>query len=196
MFNHLIVITAPKFFKMEASILNQLFEAGLTRLHLRKPGANKLAVRNLINEIDPYFRKCIIVHYHQDLVPEMELGGMHYSYHTVPNSGKSSDNYTFSYSLHDWDELQEVQEKMDYCFISPVSNSISKTEYLANEALQTVPAFARNVFALGGINEANCEGILDKGYCGVAVLGAIWEDENSALQRFKVLHEKLKNYGE
>lgn len=195
MFDKLIVITAPDFFGGEADTLNQLFEAGLKRLHLRKPQGRRGEVETLINEIDPNFRKFIAVHYHQDLVTEMELGGMHFSYNTSSEPAGLSDKCTVSCSSHSWDELKEIQDKIDYCFMGPVFNSISKVGHLANEALQQVPLFARNVFALGGITEANCKEVIDKGYSGLAVLGTIWEDKNQALQRFKVLHKKLKAYG-
>lgn len=191
MFDKLIVITAPELFEGEAEILNRLFEAGLTRLHLRKLQGRK-AVERLINEIDCNFRKFIAVHYHQDLVSEMELGGMHFSYHASSNPAELSDKYTVSCSSHSWAELKEVQDKIDYCFMAPVFNSISKVGHLANKALHQVPPFARNVFALGGITEANCKEVIDKGYSGVAVLGALWEDKNQALQRFEVLHRKTK----
>ena len=191
MFDRLIVITAPEFFGEEAEILNQLFEAGLKRLHLRKPQGRKEELEKLIMEIGPGFRKFIAVHYHQELAVEMNLGGMHFSYHTNSNPADITDRYTVSCSLHSWNELEEVQQKIDYCFMSPVFNSISKVRYLANEALQEVPSFALNVFALGGISEANCVEVLDKQYSGVAVLGALWDDPSQALLRFKVLRNKV-----
>lgn len=195
MFDRLIVITAPGFFEGEADILNQLFEAGLKRLHLRKPLGGRGELERLVSEIDPNFRKRVAVHYHQGLVTELGLGGMHFSYHASSNPADLSDEYTVSCSLHSWGELEKVQEKIDYCFMGPVFNSISKLGYLANEALQDVPGFARNVFALGGINEANCNQVLSIGYTGVAVLGALWEDKEQALQRFTALQGKVKAHG-
>lgn len=190
----LIVITDPVFFNGEAEILNQLFEAGLTRLHLRKPQTGKEELKKLITEIDLNFRRFITIHYHPDLVTEMELGGIQYAYPEIPDHINLADTKV-SCSLHKWEELKEVQEKIDYCFMSPVFNSISKFGYQANEELMQVPAFARNVYALGGITEANYERLLDNGYSGIAVLGYLWEDKSLTLERFKVLQEKLETYG-
>ena len=76
----------------------------------------------------------------------------------------------------------------------PVVNSISKNGYHANEALNKVPAFAENVYALGGITANNCKAVLDMGYYGIAILGYLWEDKNQVLQRFALLQEKLSVY--
>ncbi|MGV3507931.1 MAG: thiamine phosphate synthase [Sphingobacteriaceae bacterium] len=192
--DRLIVISSPDFFIGEAKMLNQLFESGLTRFHLRKPESRKEELRGLLSEIDFNYRKRITMHYHLDLVTEMELGGMHFSYPQIKNQVKSNNAYSVSCSLHKWDELFEVRQTIDYCFMSPVFNSISKSGYQANEALNKVPAFAENVYALGGITANNCKTALDMGYSGIAILGYLWEDKNQVLQRFALLQEKLSVY--
>ncbi|MEJ6979152.1 thiamine phosphate synthase [Pedobacter sp. P351] len=189
----MIVITAPEFFEGEAEILNQLFESGLTRLHVRKPQSQRQEVEKLLAEIDSSFMAGVTIHYHSELVSEMGLGGMHFSYPQIKEL-KNSGRYTISCSLHQWEELNEVQDKIDYCFMSPVFNSISKAGYPANEALKQVPSFASNVYALGGITETNCEEVLDNGYRGIAVLGYLWASKAAALQRYKDLEQKVKAY--
>ena len=194
MSDRLIVITDPEFFDDEAEILNQLFEAGLMRLHIRKPRSQRKAVEKLVSEIDSKFRALVTMHYHSDLVSEMNLGGMHFSFPQIKEV-KPSGGYTISCSLHQWEELAEVEEKIDYCFMSPVFNSISKVGYQANKKLLQVPSFAQNVFALGGITEANCKDVIDGGYSGIAVLGYLWINKAKAFERFTVLREKLLAYG-
>lgn len=194
MMDRLIVISSPEFFVGESNILNQLFALGLMRLHLRKPQCLKEELKKLISEIDVDYREHITIHYHLDLVTEMELGGMHFSYPEVKNHIKSNNAYSVSCSLHKWEELVEVQQTIDYCFMSPVFNSISKSGYQANEVLKKVPAFAENVYALGGITANNCKAVLDMGYSGIGILGYLWEDKNLILQRFALLQEKLSVY--
>ena len=194
MSDRLIVITAPEFFDGEAEILNQLFESGLTRLHVRKPQSQRQEVEKLVLGIDFKFRAGVTIHYHSDLVSEMGLGGMHFSYPQISKEVKTSGRYTISCSLHQWGELNEVQDKIDYCFMSPVFNSISKAGYLANEALKQVPSFASNIYALGGITESNYEEVLDRGFSGIAVMGYLWANKAAALQRYKVLEQKVKAY--
>ena len=44
----LIAISWPSFFKEEASIINALFEQGLSVLHIRKPEASEADVEKLV----------------------------------------------------------------------------------------------------------------------------------------------------
>ena len=48
----LIVLSEPAYFKGEASLINQLFEAGLSVFHLRKPDSDRLTYASLIAEIE------------------------------------------------------------------------------------------------------------------------------------------------
>ena len=195
MFDKLIVITDPEFFEGEAETLNRLFDGGLTRLHVRKPKSCKEELQKLVRDIDSSFRTCITIHHHSDLLSEMGLGGLHFSYPDIRNQADLTESYTVSCSLHQWEELADVQEKIDYCFMSPVFNSISKVGYQANKKLLQVPSFAQNVFALGGVTEANCKDVMDSGYSGIAVLGHLWINKAKAFERFTVLREKLLAYG-
>lgn len=193
MSDRLIVITAPEFFDGETEILNQLFESGLMRLHVRKPQSQRQEVEKLVSEIDSNFKERVTIHYYSELVSEMGLGGMHFSYPQI-REVKASGEYTISCSLHQWKELNEVQDKIDYCFMSPVFDSISKAGYLANESLKQIPPSAKNVFALGGITETNYEEVLGRGYRGIAVMGYLWTNKLLALHKYKDLEQKVKAY--
>ncbi|MFD2164444.1 thiamine phosphate synthase [Paradesertivirga mongoliensis] len=195
--DRLIVITDPDCFAGEANLLNQLFKAGLKRLHLRKPGHGCDEIRQLAAQISPKFRKYISVHYHPDLVTELNLGGKHYSYHDILNADLGDPEYIVSCSLHTWEELKELQgRKIDYCFMSPVYDSVSKRGYMANRALSTVPDFAKGfpAYALGGINLSNSTETLERGFYGIAVLGYLWEDKENAVKRFEMLREEIDTY--
>lgn len=48
-----IVITMPDFIENEANYINQLFEAGLDLLHLRKPDSCIADCERLLQEINP-----------------------------------------------------------------------------------------------------------------------------------------------
>lgn len=195
MFKKLIVITSPEFFDGEAEMLNQLFEAGLTRLHVRKPRSEQEKVEKLINNINLSYRNLITMHYHLDLVEKLALGGKHFGYPEISNQSNLANlNFTVSCSVHNWDEYQTLRN-IDYCFISPVFDSISKSGYSANKELEQVPAAAKNAFALGGVTADNCEILLKNGYAGIAVLGYLWEDKSLTLQRFNGLKQQIYAYG-
>lgn len=194
--HRLIAISAPGFFEGEAEILNGLFAAGLARLHIRKPGSKKKEVAALLNEIDPAFRKLISLHYHPQLADEMCLGGVHVTYTQFLKQPHSSGfDRTVSCSIHQWEEYQTLQTKVDYCFISPVFHSISKPDYYANRALHHPPSLTTNIYALGGITAHNFQVLLDMGYSGIAVMGYLWEDKNFAEMRFDFLKRQLQAYG-
>ena len=60
----LIAITTPTCFPGEGKIITSLFEAGLVRLHLRKPDAGKETIATLIHQIPDQFYSRIVIHDH------------------------------------------------------------------------------------------------------------------------------------
>lgn len=73
----LAVITLPDFFEGETEIVNELFRAGLERMHLRKPEAGRESLEEWIGRIKEEYRPRIILHDHFDLVLQYGLGGVH-----------------------------------------------------------------------------------------------------------------------
>ena len=47
----LIVITSPRFFQGEDTVLSHLFDEGMQRLHLRKPDSEANELRKLLDRI-------------------------------------------------------------------------------------------------------------------------------------------------
>ena len=97
----------------------------------------------------------------------------------------------FSTSLHDADEINTLTPLWDYVFLGPVFSSISKPGY-ENKVLETLVLEKKHspeIFALGGISPDNAGSILNKGYDGIAVLGAIWLNPGRALETFKSLQK-------
>lgn len=99
-----------------------------------------------------------------------------------------------STSFHNYNELQFGIIFWDYCFLSPVFDSISKPEYKSNFKcdFNIEGDLNQRVFALGGINKTNVEKVFEKEFYGAAVLGAIWNDEKNALRNFKELQKLCK----
>lgn len=58
----LAVITAPAFFPGEAAYLEGLLEAGLEKLHLRKPGASQEEMEALLEQIAPRWYSRLVLH--------------------------------------------------------------------------------------------------------------------------------------
>ncbi|PTQ96661.1 thiamine-phosphate pyrophosphorylase [Mucilaginibacter yixingensis] len=192
----LIVITDAEVIDGETAIINELFNAGLSRLHLRKPGGNAQQICALLNQVDAAFYSRIALHQHHELAQVYGIKRLHYTesarQQTTPALLQSlkSHGYTLSTSIHDL-ALADSLTAFDYAFFGPVFNSLSKPGYTSNLS----PAFRLDrhsskpeLIGLGGITHGQLPAVKAMGFEGVAVLGAIWNEPGKALQTF----EKLK----
>ncbi len=174
----LILMTTPYFFIEEHQILTALFDEGLEILHLRKPGTEPVYSERLLSLIPETYRKNVVVHDHFYLKNEYNLKGIHLNYrHPEPPQNYKGQ---VSCSCHSPEEVMACKAKMDYVFLSPVFNSISKNGYdsafspteLREMGKQKV--IDRKVMALGGVDVDNIQLLKDYGFGGAVVLGAIW----------------------
>lgn len=178
----MIVITAPGFVSDEAEKINLLFEVGIRRLHLRKPDASSEEVGRLVAQIDERWYERISVHYHFDVAEAYSLGGVHLSGRT-PEAPKRWTGL-ISASCHSLEEIELRKNGLDYCFLSPIFDSISKEGYKSAftttelEAARDRGLIDNKVIALGGINEENIKTVRGLGFGDYAVLGAIWKEWN------------------
>lgn len=178
----LIAISWPDFFEGEAKAINTLFDDGLEILHLRKPGADEEAVAALIDEIEPKYRGRLTLHYMPDLAVRSEVGG----YHLSPNRPPAPVGWRgrLSASCHSTEELKEKLSMVDYAFLSPIFDSISKNGYKSSFSQETLQKAAseeiinEKVVALGGVTPQNMGIVKDLGFGGVAVLGGLWGDRS------------------
>ncbi len=183
----IIVITPAVPLKDEALVCNSLFACGLELLHLRKPGCDRSVYENFIRQISPRYRNRIVVHDHYELVEEYKLHGIHLK------SGQGDKfslypGYAISISCHSTDEINALPFRPDYCFLSPVFDSISKAGY--NSAFPQLPDLSgiqTPVVALGGITPEKTDLCRSAGFQGIAVLGYLWEHPEEAIARFKRL---------
>ena len=104
-----IVITRPDFIENEANYINQLFEAGLDLLHLRKPDSCIADCERLLQEINPKWYPGIVVHDHFSLCGKYHLHGIHLNRrnHQVPDGFQGS----LSRSCHSFEEVTEAQKE-------------------------------------------------------------------------------------
>jgi len=179
-----IIITPPAPQKDETILCNLLFAHGLGLLHLRKPGGDRTVYEEFIRRIEPRYRKRIVLHEHYELVSEYHLHGIHLG------SGHASDfslypNYRVSISCHTVEEIKALPFRPDYCFLSPVFDSISKQGYASKfPQLPDLSGIRIPVIALGGITPEKIASCRMAGFQGVAALGYIWEQPDEALARY------------
>ncbi|MBO8447196.1 MAG: thiamine phosphate synthase, partial [Bacteroidetes bacterium] len=188
----LIAITAEKFIDNEAETINALFEAGLERLHLRKPHASANECERLILSIGSKWYGRISLHDHFELAKKYGIGGLHLnSRNPQPPTGFAG---ILSRSCHSMEEAAREKHKYDYVFLSPIFDSISKNGYTAAFHRGALQAAARNgciggnVIALGGITPERIEEAAACNFGGAAVLGYLWADSvEETLERFRTL---------
>ena len=123
-----IVITPEETFQGEVEQIKRVIECGVFRLHLRHPKSSELELRKIIEGLTPEERKRIVLHDFYNLVSEYGLGGAHLNGRHL----ESADICT-SRSCHSLAEV-EASKDMDYCFLSPIFDSVSKEGYKSNFA--------------------------------------------------------------
>lgn len=179
----LIVITSPHFFPREDSILSHLFKEGMQHLHLRKPDSSADELRQLLDRIPDIYYPKIVLHDCFGLVAEYGLGGIHLN----RRNSQIPDGFTgtISRSCHSIEELGQF-DKLDYLFLSPIFQSISKEGYGSGFEMETLRQASiagiihDKVIALGGIDLTTLPLLRPFHFGGVAVLGALWGNHPSA----------------
>ena len=164
----LVVITSPEDISGEAEYLERLLEAGLQRLHIRKPGGS---AEKLSAQLRPKWGSKVVIHGNKEAA---------------------------SKSVHSWEELMGLPPELEYAFLSPLFDSISKPGYAANAGLLRMPPgpYPCRPVGLGGVNARNLVTMIGCGWTGAAVLGWIWEDPKQAVRRFEQLKHVIDGQAE
>lgn len=175
-----IVISAPHDQPQETRYFLELLDAGLERLHIRKPGSSKAEIANLLSLIPEYYHRRLVVHGHQELLNDFDLAGVHG--YGIPGA--------VSASVHELSELVKVAN-YQYVFFSPVFKSISKVNYIPSfsmsEISSVIPQAGAPTLALGGITPESAKIARQCGFSGVAVLGAVW-GANDPVAAYRDIH--------
>lgn len=185
----IVVISSPAPATNEQTTLHQLFDEGLELFHLRKKEYSESELRRFIEGIPAEHLKKTVLHSHYHLAAEYGLMGIH-----VPFAFNSNTQIgTVSVSFHSVEEIRTFNMQFDYGFLSPVFDSISKNGYKSSFDLKEVKLFLKHckekIIALGGMDEDKIETVHDLGFSGIALLGAIWQNE-SPVEKFKRIKEK------
>ena len=177
----IIAITHPEFFQDEAEAINDMFSSGsIDLLHLRKPGSTPDECRRLLDNINKEWMPRIVTHDHFTLCAEYGLHGCHLNRRNpVAPAGHHG---TVSCSCHSLEEVALRKDCMDYVFLSPIFDSISKQGYqsaFSDDTLRRAAAAGiidRKVVALGGVTRSLISKLEKYGFGGAAMLGDIWKN--------------------
>jgi len=176
-----IVISPEAEDAREHVVLTQLFAAGLTDYHLRKPSWSRDDLVTFLRALPAEFHPRIVLHTHHGLATDFALGGLHERDEPKPKCHLLGDTLR-SRSVHDLPTLRASLDTYDRLLVSPIFPSFSKPGYgpdhrLAPAELKAALALPRRseVIALGGIDVSRIQTCRDLDFDGVAVLGAVWQ---------------------
>ncbi|MDN3670864.1 thiamine phosphate synthase [Echinicola jeungdonensis] len=197
----LILITDPDQPNDEISTLVHLLDQGVYRLHIRKPDWTINQVEKLLFQIPEIHYPKISLHQYHQLTFSMKLGGNHFKSNqkVITSPGKIS-----SKSFHHLGNLMETPyQGLDYAFLSPVFDSISKNGYHQNFNPLDLKLWIRknkakipfSLIALGGIIPQKVAMVNEMGFDGIAVLGAIWKlkTKNERVNTFREFINYIQN---
>jgi thiamine monophosphate synthase len=203
----LAVLTLPGIFTGESDHLVGLLEAGVSRLHLRKPAAGARELEGLLRRLAPRWSERLVLHGDRELALRYGIPNVHGSVEYRGGRGCSgggpfvgrpvaaaggADRLTLSTSVHTWEEFGLLPDGLAYAFISPLFDSISKVGYMANAELLRKPQSEPCLpVGLGGVNAETLRELIRLGWKGAAVLGWIWEEPRESVRRFEQLKKVI-----
>ena len=197
----LMLISYPYSIEGETDCVNRMFEEGLNIYHLRKPDYNEVKLAEYLNQIEPCFHPRIKINTSFELLDRYRLGGIHIPVAMTLKSNiiglKKNKKISISSSFHSFDEVKGRNENIDYAFLSPVFDSISRKNYKSGfnygELQKILPLATTKIIALGGCKAENLCQVKQLGFSGAAVLGAVWNstDPLSSYMEIKKTAEEL-----
>lgn len=192
----LVVITAETFFTAEITQIKQLIDLGLKTVHIRKPQASYAELKSWLQQFEPHYLATMMLHQHHKLAEEFCCKGMHFKEMQRDTESETfryelekikKKGYQVSTSFHEIKELNSYAALFDYSFLSPVFTSISKAGYEGKQfEVHNIP---QQIIALGGITSEKIAEVQQRGFSGIAVLGAIWLSENPVEAFIKIKDE-------
>lgn len=197
----MIVLTHASAMANEIRIINELFEEGLSLLHIRKPDFSELEMAKFIHQIKLQFRPNLVLHHHHHIGEDFGIDRLHFSEKERTNYDPFPINFekpckSKSTSIHSIEDFN-LLENFDYAFLSPVFSSISKENYHPKtdlfEDVKLRKNFKTKLIALGGIHSENIEKPLENGFDNIALLGTIWKNDNPVKQ-FKLCQKIVHTY--
>ncbi|WP_162146687.1 thiamine phosphate synthase [Chitinivibrio alkaliphilus] len=174
----IVAISKETSFAEEASLITALLRAGLSRYHIRKPNVSTESVAHLLRALPRETYPHISVHGKADLLPLFPDISLHLTGRDVKDGKKGR-----SASCHTFREVSVLEHSMEYLFLSPMRDSISKKGYEQQFDDASVQDFLRRkrsaaLIALGGITSAHIPSMASLGFNGVALMGALWTAPN------------------
>ena len=186
-------------------MLAQLFAAGLSTFHVRKPSWTRAELKAYLKAIPAQYYPHLVLHTHYKLALEYPLKGIHLTSRARQEPGlgrllRQLRGRSISASLHSLAEVARHRRRYDYVFLSPIFDSTSKAGYRSSFKLPEVQQalavwqqrryYRPRVVALGGVTPATLGWVQQAGFAGAAVLGGIWQQPDP-VAAFRALQTEM-----
>ena len=191
----ILLISPEQTNNTEVKTLHQLFEAGLTHFHFRKPNASLKQHIAYLKSVDSKYHKYIMTHnFHQELCELFDIKGVHLEDAKWRAQGEQLDEYVATFiktnkavssSYHEPEDLAAQTVVFEYTILSPVFAAISKSEMQGRGF--DVRHIDKLIVGMGGINAQTTPEAVKLGFKGVGALGGVWNAKNpvSAFKEMK-----------
>ena len=174
-----IAITLPDAISGEVAMLRRLLADGFDIVHLRKPNATIDYCRQLLGGLSVAERSRIVVHDYYSLYEEFGLKGVHLNRNILGLPADYCGSRTRS--CHSFEEVVRYKAEVDYLFLSPIFDSISKAGYHSAFSHEELRRAANEgiidcrVIALGGVVPDKISYLESLGFGGAAMSGAVYK---------------------
>ena len=186
----LVVVTPERIQLQQAALLPLVCKLPIQSLHIRMPGADLETYSAVLDILPDQARSKVVVHEQHSLAKQYKLKGLHLKDQNYPDN-HSIFGHIISSSCHHLDQLRTVSKSLEYAFLSPVFDSISKSSYCAGFKHSDIEQALKNascpIYALGGCSKDNVATISSLGFSGLACCGAIWNNPNPLNEIEKIL---------
>lgn len=198
----IVVISQSKVIENEHKTVQELFEAGLGTLHVRKPRLRTKQLIEYIEKIPHQFHNRLVIHSHHNLASKYNLQGVHYTrLHLEPNFRNwwrekklefikrklvRTSSHNKLASLYDESEIT-----YDYVFLSPIFDSITgkyQSGFYEDSIRAAVQKTGHKIVARGGIDVTRIEKVQELGLYGLALYSCIWNSQNPLEEFLKITH--------
>lgn len=189
----ILVLTAEQAVHRELQVINDILDAGLELLHIRKYNFSDDEMSQFINGIATLYRNRLVMHSHHHLAEQFNIKRLHFNEHDrkLGIQNQFSQQIIRSTSVHSIHDFNRLDHQWSYALLSPMFLSISKLNHGAKHTVKKELKHRDNqqvhLIGLAGIHAENIISLYQDGVDGVALLGTIWKSEQPLINFKKCL---------
>lgn len=166
-------------FREQQRITAWLRSGKVEYFHIRKPHFTEQRMREYLSAFPNDVLERLTLHDFHSLAVEFGIGGVHLNARN-PVLSRTLKGKRVSASCHSLEDFANRQSSCDYCFISPIFDSLSKQDYGSAFSVELLKkAFANGLLnekavALGGVTHNRIPLLEEIGFAAYASVGEIW----------------------